>query len=74
MSSAAEHLPKNVRRVIVKVGTSMLTTAKGHFSLSAVQQLVDQIAHFQSKGKKCIVVSSGAIAYGMDTLRLSMRP
>ncbi len=74
MSSASEHLPKKVRRIILKVGTSMLTTAKGHFSLSSVQQLVDQIAHLRSKGKECIVVSSGAIACGMDTLRLSIRP
>lgn len=74
MNSGIEHLNKNIRRIVVKVGTSMLTTSKGHFSLSRVNQLIDQIARLRTKGKQIIVVSSGAIACGMDTLKLALRP
>ena len=74
MNPNIEHQKKNVRRIVIKVGTSMLTTAKDHFSLSRVNHLINQIARLRLKGKQIIVVSSGAIACGMDTLKLSLRP
>ncbi|MBI4431576.1 MAG: glutamate 5-kinase [Candidatus Omnitrophica bacterium] len=74
MNTNAGNLCKRVRRIVLKIGTSVLTTAKGHFSLAAVNQLVNQIASLRKDGKEMIVVSSGAIACGMDTLRITARP
>ncbi|MEU5953796.1 glutamate 5-kinase [Streptomyces sp. NPDC047525] len=62
-------------RVVVKVGSSSLTTASGGLDADRVDALVDVLAKSRSGGEREIVlVSSGAIAAGLSPLGLRRRP
>jgi glutamate 5-kinase len=63
------------RRIVVKVGSSSLTTASGGLDADRVDALVDVLAKIRSGGEREIVlVSSGAIAAGLAPLGLRRRP
>ncbi|MCT9076796.1 glutamate 5-kinase [Streptomyces fulvoviolaceus] len=65
----------SARRIVVKVGSSSLTTASGGLDADRVDALVDVLAKSRSGGEKEIVlVSSGAIAAGLAPLGLRRRP
>ncbi|MEU5168622.1 glutamate 5-kinase [Streptomyces mutomycini] len=65
----------DARRVVVKVGSSSLTTAAGGLDADRVDALVDVLAKVRSGGEREIVlVSSGAIAAGLAPLGLVRRP
>ncbi|MGW0902425.1 glutamate 5-kinase [Streptomyces sp. NPDC002853] len=62
-------------RVVVKVGSSSLTTAAGGLDADRVDALVDVLAKSRSGGEREIVlVSSGSIAAGLSPLGLRRRP
>lgn len=62
-------------RIVVKVGSSSLTTATGGLDADRVDALVDVLAKHRSGGEKEIVlVSSGAIAVSLAPLGLRRRP
>ncbi|MGI5468734.1 glutamate 5-kinase [Streptomyces sp. CA-132043] len=60
------------RRIVVKVGSSSLTTAAGGLDADRVDALVDVLAKHQDK--EIVLVSSGAIAAGLAPLGLEKRP
>jgi glutamate 5-kinase len=62
------------RRVVVKVGSSSLTTATGGIDEQRVDALVDTLATLALAGREVVLVSSGAIAAGLAPLRLPRRP
>jgi glutamate 5-kinase len=62
------------RRVVVKVGSSSLTTAAGGIDPERVRRLVDVIAATRLQGVEVVLVSSGAIAAGLAPLGLRSRP
>jgi glutamate 5-kinase len=62
------------RRVVVKVGSSSLTTAAGGIDPERVRRLVDVLAATRARGAEVVLVSSGAIAAGLAPLGLSRRP
>jgi len=62
------------RTVVVKVGTSTLTAADGRLDRELLSSLVLQIAQIAERGDRTVLVSSGAIAAGMEALGLSARP
>ncbi|RPK43823.1 Glutamate 5-kinase [Streptomyces sp. ADI93-02] len=65
----------DARRIVVKVGSSSLTTAAGGLDADRVDALVDVLAKVRSGGEREIVlVSSGAIAAGLAPLGLVRRP
>jgi len=68
-----QELKKN-KLWIIKVGTSSLTTDSGHFSFKSLERIVKQVAQLLNKGYHVILVSSGAIALGMETMKLERRP
>jgi glutamate 5-kinase len=63
-----------VERLVIKVGSSVLTDAKGHLRAERIQQLTDQVARCAAEHRRPVVVSSGAIACGMARLGLGARP
>lgn len=66
---------EGAHRVVVKVGSSSLTTASGGLDADRVDALVDVLAKSRSGGEREIVlVSSGAIAAGLAPLGLRRRP
>src|SRR5699024_535182 len=69
-----------VSRIVVKVGSSSLTTAEGGLDPDRVHALVDAIADVRlpetspPAGHEVVLVSSGAIAAGLAPLGLVRRP
>jgi glutamate 5-kinase len=61
-------------RVVVKVGSSSLTTPDGEIATDRIETLVAALAHRHEDGIQLILVSSGAIASGLAPLKLSRRP
>jgi len=62
------------RRVVVKVGSSSLTTAAGGIDPERVSALVATLAAVRARGAEVVLVSSGAIAAGLAPLGLRRRP
>lgn len=62
------------RRVVVKAGSSSLTTPDGRIDTARVHRLVDVVARHVGLGRQIVLVSSGAIAAGLGPLGLSGRP
>lgn len=62
------------RRVVVKVGSSSLTTPGGGIDDARLAALVDALAAVRSAGREVVLVSSGAIAAGLAPLGLPRRP
>lgn len=67
-------LVSGARRVVVKVGSSSLTTAAGGIDPARVRQLVEVLAAARGRGSEVVLVSSGAIAAGLAPLGLLRRP
>jgi glutamate 5-kinase len=61
-------------RVVVKVGSSSLTTAAGEIADTAITALAGALATRQGAGTQVVLVSSGAIASGLVPLGLTRRP
>ena len=61
-------------RIVVKVGSSSLTTAAGGIDPDRVRSLVDALAGARARGAEVVLVSSGAIAAGLSPLSLARRP
>jgi len=61
------------RRIVVKVGSSSLTTAEGGIDPARVRQLVEVVASVRD-GAEVVLVSSGAIAAGLAPLGMGRRP
>ncbi|HEY5786563.1 MAG TPA: glutamate 5-kinase [Microlunatus sp.] len=61
-------------RIVVKVGSSSLTTPTGGIDPGRIQELVDTLAVSRTAGREVVLVSSGAIAAGLSPLGLKTRP
>ena len=64
----------DARRIVVKVGSSSLTTAEGGIDPARLAALVDVLADARRRGAEVVLVSSGAIAAGLAPLGLKRRP
>jgi glutamate 5-kinase len=62
------------RRVVVKVGSSSLTTLPGGLDTERLRALVDVLGALRAAGREVVLVSSGAIAAGLAPLGLTGRP
>jgi len=69
MSNADE-----MRRIVVKAGTNVVTDASGALDEKVIESLVAQIAELWRVGKDVLLVTSGAIAAGMKKMGLASRP
>jgi glutamate 5-kinase len=62
------------RRIVVKIGSSLLTNAGAGLDRSAIADWARQVAALRARGVEVLVVSSGAIAEGMKRLAWTRRP
>ncbi|WP_442933519.1 glutamate 5-kinase [Micromonospora sp. CPCC 206060] len=62
------------QRIVVKIGSSSLTTAEGGLDSDRVDALVDALGGLTAEGREVVLVSSGAIAAGLAPLGLRRRP
>jgi len=67
-------LLKNVSRIVVKVGTGVLTDSRKQPDPVQLEQLVAQIAELRRAGKEVVFVTSGAVGAGMGVLGYEKRP
>ena len=65
---------REAKRIVVKVGTSTLTHPSGGMNLHRIEHLVRELIDEANQGKDILLVSSGAIAAGVNTLGLAERP
>lgn len=72
--SAHRDAVRTARSIVVKIGTTALTTPTGVFDASRLQTLVDAIERRMKAGSDVVIVSSGAIAAGIEPLGLPRRP
>lgn len=64
----------NTKRLVVKVGTAVVTTKEGFLDPPQVVNLSHQLVKLRNKGYEVVVVSSGAVGAGMGALGLKKRP
>ncbi|HEX6518187.1 MAG TPA: glutamate 5-kinase, partial [Nocardioidaceae bacterium] len=74
MSVPARRAAAEAARVVVKVGSSSLTTTEGGIDPDRVRELVRNLAELRGRGAEVVLVSSGAIAAGLSPLGLRRRP
>lgn len=67
-------LLKNISRIVVKLGTGVLTDARKQPDLAQLEQLVNQVAQQRAASREVVLVSSGAVGAGMGVLGHSKRP
>ncbi|MCM8777713.1 MAG: glutamate 5-kinase [Candidatus Omnitrophica bacterium] len=66
---------KGIKKVVIKIGTNVLTSANNRLDLSIIEHLVEQVCYLiKEKRVKVIIVTSGAIAAGMQLLGWKKRP
>lgn len=67
-------MKKQIKRLVVKVGTSTLTYATGNINFRRLSRLVEVLSDISNAGVQVVLVSSGAIAVGVGKLGLPERP
>jgi len=72
--AADRSMLRTARRLVVKVGSSSLTSVAGGIAEDALLDLVEVLAARRNRGTELILVSSGAIAAGLAPLGLARRP
>ena len=65
---------KDVKRIVIKVGTSSLTHSTGKTNIRQMKRLVTVISDIVNSGIEVALVSSGAIGVGVGKLGLKERP
>ncbi len=67
-------LLKDKKRIIVKVGTALLTHENGKINLLRLERLTSVISQIHDSGKEVILVSSGAVGAGMGKMNFNDKP
>lgn len=62
------------KRVVIKVGTGVLTSGIGQLDTGRIEALCQQVKTLKDRGIEVILVSSGAVGLGMGKLSLKKRP
>ena len=65
---------KDITRIVVKLGTGVLTDSRKQPDLAQMEQLVAQVAEQRQAGREIVLVSSGAVGAGMGALGYEKRP
>ena len=64
----------HARRFVIKVGSALVTNNGQGLDLAAIDEWAKQIAQLRQDGRQVVLVSSGAIACGMQRLGWAKRP
>jgi glutamate 5-kinase len=69
-----KQLFSGVKRLVVKVGTNVLTSKDGHLDRRQIESLCAQISELVKSKREVVLVSSGAITAGTSALGLRRKP
>jgi len=73
-NEASREALRKAKRIVIKVGTSTITYANGKRNFSQIDRLAREISDLQNQGKEMILVTSGAVAVGVDRMGLPGKP
>ena len=65
---------KNIKRVVIKIGSSSLTLKSGGLDIANMKKFTGEVRNVTKKGIEIIIVTSGAIAAGLKYLNILKRP
>jgi len=74
VSSIAATVVARAKRIVVKVGSTLVTNQGRGVDHVAVERWAEQVAALRRSGREIVLVSSGAIAEGMQRLGWAERP
>jgi glutamate 5-kinase len=74
MENLREKYLKKVKRIVVKIGSSSLTSPVGGLDMENLQKFTGEVSYIKDHNLEVIIVSSGAIAAGLKYLNLEERP
>ncbi|MFA7405338.1 MAG: glutamate 5-kinase [Pelobacteraceae bacterium] len=69
-----KELLRTVKRVVIKIGSRVLTDSDGALDMAVIGRICDEIAMLRNRGLQVVVVSSGAVAAGRSVLGLTDKP
>src|SRR6185369_14839087 len=67
-------LLKNIKRIVIKIGSRILTDEEGNLDRGWISALASDVAELRRKGIEVIMVSSGAVAAGRTLMGIIGRP
>lgn len=65
---------KNVKRIVIKVGTSTVAHGNGLINIDQMERLARKLSNLKNQGYEVVLVSSGAVGVGAQRMRLKERP
>jgi glutamate 5-kinase len=69
-----QKIAATANRIVVKVGTRVLTHADGRLNEDRIARLAEEVNALGAKGRRVVLVSSGAVGAGMSLMGLKRRP
>lgn len=73
-SHTSQSALKGAKRLVIKIGSSLLINKDGSLDHDWLKSIADDVADLRASGKQIVLVSSGAIALGRDALGFEKRP
>ena len=70
----SRELIRKAGSVVIKIGTKVLTENDNTLDVAVIESIVRQVTELAGSGKNVIIVSSGAIALGLNRMGLTNRP
>ena len=64
---------ENIKRIVIKIGSSSLTLKSGGLDRTSMKKFVDEASSLVSRGIEVIIVTSGAIAAGLESLKIKKK-
>ncbi|MCC6239538.1 MAG: glutamate 5-kinase [Phycisphaerales bacterium] len=74
MSDVRKNALAGVQRMVIKLGTQLLSDKSRGLDQAYISSIATQVANLRQRGIRCTLVSSGAIGCGMAELKLTRRP
>src|ERR1700738_763970 len=74
MTYAFEKNPARSLRIVVKVGSNVVVRPDGKVALGLLYGVVESIANLRQQGREILLVTSGAVALGVERIGLEARP
>jgi glutamate 5-kinase len=62
------------RRIVIKLGSNVVINSDGKVAFGLLYGVVESIAHLRRQGREVLLVTSGAVALGVERLGLEERP